>query len=98
MDSRSLADQVVDEPVLGEFKKSSLDSLGNKVGCELSEQSAEALRTEQEEDMLGEIDILGGGIDFDLDFDLSDIMNGADEDEEPNEENGAMEESLTGIF
>lgn len=79
---------VVDEPVLGEFKKASLDSLSNKAGCELTERSAEALRTEQEQDLLG--DILDENIDFDFDnLDLNYLMD----DDDINDD---LEDSING--
>lgn len=45
--------------------------------------------------MLG--DIFGGGIDLDFDLDLNDIMDAADEDD-GNDENGLLEDSLTGMI
>lgn len=67
----------MDEPVLGEFNKASLDSLSNKAGCELNERSTEALLKEQEQDMLG--DILDENIDFDFDnLDLNYLMDDDD--------------------
>lgn len=80
----------MDEPVLGEFNKSSLDYLSNKAGCELSERSAEALRTEQEQDMLG--DIFDENIDFDIDnLDLNYLMD----DDDVNDD---IEDSINGNF
>ncbi|KAH7695513.1 F/Y-rich family protein [Aphelenchoides avenae] len=74
VDGKSLLEQVVDEPILGEFKKESLDIQINKTGCELSEQSADALRSEQEKDMLGEILVDENEMDIDnLDLNLFDL-------------------------
>jgi len=100
VDSKSLAEKSVEEPVLTDFKKSSLDAVCNKMGCELSERSADALRTEQEADMLG--DILVGGVDdfggVDLDnFDFNDLIGDEDGGDELDED-GVADESMNDAF
>uniref|UniRef100_A0A915CUC2 Histone-lysine N-methyltransferase n=1 Tax=Ditylenchus dipsaci TaxID=166011 RepID=A0A915CUC2_9BILA len=93
VDSRSLADIVVNEPILGEYTKSALDS--KKTGCELSEQSADALRTEQEQDMLGDI-FVGDNIDLDFDnLDFNALIDEADDDENDDQ---ALEDSMNDGF
>ncbi|KAI1731709.1 PHD-finger domain-containing protein [Ditylenchus destructor] len=80
VDSRGLAEQEVREPILGEYNRFGLDSY--KAGCELSEQSADALRTQQEQDMLGDI-LADENIDIDIsDFDFNALMDDDDENDD----------------
>lgn len=79
-----MADLSVEQPVLGDYKKFlPVVECPLKFACELSENSAEQLRNEQEMDMLGDIPIVDNimeGLDFEgLDF--SDLIVG--EDDEP---------------
>ncbi|KAL3091354.1 hypothetical protein niasHS_007147 [Heterodera schachtii] len=83
VDSRTLAEQTVDEPTLGDYKKVLPVVSGTKFASELSEHSAELLRTEQEMDMLGDIPLVENIMDgLDMEgLDFSDLIVG--EEDEP---------------
>ncbi|KAI6220590.1 F/Y-rich family protein [Aphelenchoides fujianensis] len=77
VDSRSLMDVVVEEPVIGEHFNVTLEDKKSKMNCVLNDQAADALRAEEERDMLGEI----LDADFDMDMDSFDFTNLLDEEE-----------------
>uniref|UniRef100_A0A183BQZ3 Histone-lysine N-methyltransferase n=1 Tax=Globodera pallida TaxID=36090 RepID=A0A183BQZ3_GLOPA len=83
VDSRTLAEQTVEEPTLDDYKKLLPAVDCSKFASELSEHSAELLRTEQEMDMLGDIPLVDNimeGLDIEgLDF--SDLIVGEEDDE-----------------
>lgn len=84
VDSRTLAEQTVEEPMLGDYKKPLATVDGSKFASELTEHSAELLRNEQEMDMLGDIPIVDNiieGLDIEgLDF--TDLLVGGEHEED----------------
>lgn len=90
--------EVMDEPVLGEYRRPTLSINTNKAGTILSEQSAETLRTQQEQDMLGDIFVHDLGIDMDMgmdigEFDLSELIGEDDDDADT-----PIDESVNGEY
>lgn len=64
VDSKSLIDVVVDEPVLGEHYNVKMEDRTRNLGCELSDQAADAIRVDDLgffDDLLRDDDIVGFG-------------------------------------
>lgn len=76
VDSKSLIDVVVDEPVLGEHYNVKLEDKNRNLGCELSDQAADQLRV----DDLGLDELLND----DIGIDITDLSLFMDDDEDIN--------------
>nr|CAD2208147.1 unnamed protein product [Meloidogyne enterolobii] len=81
VESRLLAEQNVEEPLLVEYNKISSNVFdAGKIGTELSEHSAELLRNEQEMDMLDDIPLVDDiGLDMES-LDFTDLLVNEEED------------------
>ncbi|KAL7075605.1 hypothetical protein ACQ4LE_005299, partial [Meloidogyne hapla] len=82
VESRTLAEQNVDEPLLVEYNKTPSSNIldAGKFGTELSEHSAELLRNEQEMDMLDDIPLVDDiGLDME-NLDFTDLIVCEEED------------------
>ncbi|KAI6214634.1 hypothetical protein M3Y94_00291700 [Aphelenchoides besseyi] len=106
VDSKSLLDVVVEEPVIGEHFNITLEDKKNKINCVLNDQTADALRAEEERDMLGDI-MVDEFLDIDS-FDFTSFIEAEEEEFQANlnananantssqllDENGAMHTQL----
>lgn len=81
VESRTLLDISVEEPVLGEHFNLSMEDRNSKIGTELPSQTADALRQMEERDLLGifGIDDIDDDLDFNLDEENLDDQLGIDE-------------------
>uniref|UniRef100_A0A1I7RZ32 Histone-lysine N-methyltransferase n=1 Tax=Bursaphelenchus xylophilus TaxID=6326 RepID=A0A1I7RZ32_BURXY len=75
VDSRTILEIPVEEPVLGEHHNFNLEDKVSKLGTELPGQAAAALREAEESDLLGLLDLGGTDIDDGFDFNLGDGLD-----------------------